>query len=205
MNRTRIALLVATLTVAVPALSQAIGKPGSPNPALVSAGVYKVDANHTQVLWTIDHLGITPLSGAFGASAGSLEIDPAKPASAKVTVSFNIADISTTAASFTRHLLSPDLFDAAKYPTASFTSTAVVANGPRAKVTGNLTLRGVTKPVVLDMMFYGAGINPRSKILGVGFSGTTTIKRSDFGLSYGLPNVGDEVKLQIVGAFDKVG
>jgi polyisoprenoid-binding protein YceI len=55
------------------------------------------------------------------------------------------------------------------------------------------------------MTFYGAGINPRSKILGVGFSGTTTIKRSDFGLSYGLPNVGDEVKLQIVGAFDKVG
>ena len=205
MNKTRIALVAATVAVAVPALSQAIDMPGSPDPARVSAGVYKVDAAHTQVLWTVDHLGITPLSGGFGASGGSLQIDPAKPAGAKVTVTFNIADMSTTAAPFTRHLLSPDLFDAAKYPTASFSSTAVVASGPRAKVTGNLTLRGVTKPVVLDMRFYGAGINPRSKKLGMGFSGTAMIKRSDFGLSYGLPNVGDEVKLQIVGAFDKVG
>ncbi|HEX8414207.1 MAG TPA: YceI family protein [Sphingomicrobium sp.] len=203
MNRTRIAFLVAAAAVAVPASSQ-VAKPGSPGAAVVTAGVYNVDPNHTQVFWTVDHLGITPLSGGFGASGGSLQIDPAKPSAAKVTVTFNIAGISTTAVPFTRHLLSPDLFDAAKHPTATFSSTSVVATGPRAKVTGNLTLRGITKPVVLDMRFYGAGTNPRSKKLGVGFSGTGTIKRSDFGLSYGLPSVGDDVKLQIVGAFDKV-
>lgn len=191
-------LLAAAIAVITPAAAQ---MPGAPQASRVVAGSYKVDPNHTQVVWTVDHLGISPLSGAFGASSGTLELDPAKPAAAKVSITFNVADMSTTAAAFKKHLLSADFFDAEKHPTASFTSTAVQAKGSTARITGNLTIKGITKPVVLDAKFFGAGPNPRDKKLNIGFSGTTSIKRSDFGLGYGAPAVADKVDLTIHGAF----
>ena len=197
-------LFAALLAAAIPALAQ-IALPGARDAARVSAGTYKVDPNHTQVLWTVDHMGISPLSGAFGASGGTLEIDPAKPSAAKVTVTFNIADLSTTAPAFTKHLLSADFFDATKFPTATFTSTAVQASGENAKITGDLTIKGITKPVTLDTKFFGAGANPMNKKLNVGFSATTTIKRSDFGLGYAVPVVGDQLDLRIAGAFERAG
>lgn len=194
----------AALTFAIPALAQP-SLPGAPVAARVAAGSYKVDANHTQVVWTVNHLGISPLSGAFGASGGTLELDPAKPAAAKVTVTFSVADMSTTVAGFTRHLSGADFFDVAKHPVATFTSTSVQPSGDSAKVAGNLTIKGVTKPVTLDAKLFGAGESPMSKKLQVGFSATTRIKRSDFGLGYALPMVPDEVDLRIAAAFERVG
>ena len=212
MTRKSILLACAAVALAVPAIAQVAlpvaAKPGSAIPgapvaARVTAGNYKVDANHTQVVWTLNHMGFTPLSGDFAASGGSLELDPARPAAAKVTVNFTMATMTTLVPAFTTHLLSPDILDAAKYPTANFTSTNVKVEGTKAKITGNLTLHGVTRPVVLDAKFYGAGDNPRSKKLNVGFSATTTIKRSEFGIMYG-PTVGDEVELEIYAAFEKL-
>ncbi|WP_293882079.1 YceI family protein [Sphingomonas sp.] len=212
MLSTRLILAAATLSIVVPVIAQTstpapapAGPPGAPDASRVVAGSYKVDVNHTQVVWTLDHLGITPLTGAFGASSGTLEIDPSKLSAAKVNVTFNIADIATTSKGFTEHLLKADLFDVAKFTNASFTSTAVVTNGTSARVSGNLTIKGITKPVTLDMKFYGAGANPLSKKLQVGFSGTATIQRSDFGLGYSVPRVGDAVMLSLVGAFEKIG
>lgn len=96
----------------------------------------------------------------------------------------------------------PDFFGPA--PTdAKFVSTSVIAKGTTAKITGNLTLNGVTKPVVLDSRFSGAGANPFNKKATVGFHATTTIKRSDFGVMYGIPVVSDNVKLDISVAFEK--
>jgi polyisoprenoid-binding protein YceI len=201
MRKVRLAFLSsAVLAAAMPAVAQ---MPGVRDPARVAAGTYAVDPNHTQVLWTVDHMGISPLSGAFAASGGTLELDPAKPSAAKVNVTFNVAEMSTTAAAFTKHLSSADFFEVAKFPTATFTSTRVQANGDSAKITGNLTIKGITKPVTLDTKFYGAGENPTNKKLNVGFSATTSIKRSDFGLGYAVPLVADQVDLRIVGAFER--
>lgn len=205
MNSIHFRLVVAAaLAAAVPALAQN-SLAGAPDARRVVAGAYKVDNDHTQVLWSVDHLGISPLSGAFGASGGTLEIDPARPSAARVTVTFNVADMSTTVPAFTRHLSSADFFDVARFPTATFTSTAVRVNGNRARITGNLTLKGVTRPVTLDARLFGAGMHPVTNKLNLGFSATAGINRSDFGLGYGAPLVPDRVDLRIAAAFERVG
>ena len=193
-----LAALIAT--AAIPAMAQT-GQPGMPNKAAVAAGTYAVDPAHTQVTWTLNHMGFSMLSGQFGAQGGTLTIDPAKPAAAKLDVTFAIDQLSVTAAPFANHLKSKDFFDAATYPTARFVSTAVTASGDSAKITGNLTIKNVTKPVTIDATFVGAGVNPMNKKLNFGFRGTATIKRSDFGLGYATPLVGDSVKLDINAAF----
>ena len=198
------AFLLATAFVA-PAVAQApMAKPGKADPKLVTAGSYKVDPAHTQVVWTVDHMGISPLTGAFGASeGGTLEIDPAKPNAAKVSVTFDVSNMVVTAPAFAKHLSGPEFFEVAKFPSASFVSTSVAASGTSAKISGNLTIKGITKPVVIDAKFFGAGANPMSKQLNIGFSGTATIKRSDFGLGMAVPIVDDMVKLTIHAAFVK--
>jgi polyisoprenoid-binding protein YceI len=101
--------------------------------------------------------------------------------------------------------MTADFFDAANHANATFVSTKVTPSGTSAKIEGNLTLRGVTKPVVLDAKFYGAGANPMSKVATVGFEATTSIKRSDFGVAYGIPMVSDQVDLKITAAFERQG
>jgi polyisoprenoid-binding protein YceI len=202
------AVLLATLALpaaTAPSIAQMPATaPGKPDAKLVTAGSYKVDPNHTQVLWTVDHMGISPLSGLFPTSTGTLDIDPVNLAATKLSVTFNIAELVTSAPGLTKHLQTPDFFDVAKFPTATFVSTGVVGSGNTAKVTGNLTIKGVTKPVTLDVRFFGAGPSPMSKKLNIGFHASTTIKRSDFNLGYGVPVVGDEVKLGIHAAFEKL-
>lgn len=194
----RLILAALIAAAAVPAVAQT---PGTPGKAAVTAGTYKVDTAHTQVTWTLNHMGFSMLSGQFGAQDGTLTIDPAKPAAAKLDVTFAIDQLSVTSAKFAEHLKSKDFFDAATYPTARFVSTAVVASGNTAKITGNLTIKNITKPVTIDATLVGAGTNPMSKKLNFGFRGTTTIKRSDFGLGYATPVVADAVKLDINAAF----
>ena len=171
----------------------------------VEAGTYTVDPGHTIVSFTVDHMGITSYTGQFGDPSGTLQLDPANPAAATVEVTFPIASVSTTSADLDKHLQSADFFDAANNPEAKFVSTEVVVEGDRAAIRGDLTLAGVTKPVVLQTKFYGAGPNPMSKELNIGFRATTTIKRSDFGIDYALPMVSDEVLLLIDAAFIKQG
>ena len=111
--------------------------------------------------------------------------------------------MSTTVEGLNEHLQKPEFFDAAQFPTGEFVSTKVVVAGNSATITGNLTLKGVTRPVVLTARFVGAGIMPMgAKKLNVGFAATTTIKRSDFGISYGIPLVSDDVELTINAAFE---
>lgn len=207
MNRKLVLIATAAVALAAPVIAQTVmpgsAIPGAADVTRVAAGNYKVDTNHTQVVWTLNHLGVTPLSGDIGASGGSLVLDPAHPNAAKVSVDFNMANVTTHLPGFTTHLLSAEILDAAGHPTANFTSTGVVASGTTAKITGNLTLHGVTRKVVLDARFYGAGSNPMSKKLNIGFSATTRIKRSDFGIMYS-PVVGDNVELEIHAAFEKL-
>ena len=115
-------------------------------------------------------------------------------------VSFDVLS-PVTSAPFAGHLKSKDFFDAATYPTAKFVSTKVVATGDKATITGDLTLKGVTKPVVLQATFVGAGANPMNKKLNFGFRATGKINRSDFGLGMAVPVVSDKVDLTINAAF----
>jgi polyisoprenoid-binding protein YceI len=147
----------------------------------------------------------------FGDVTGSLTIDPANPAAAQVDVTIPVAKVTTASAGLTRHMLKPagdngkaDFFGATPAD-ATFKSTSVMvgADGTSARITGDLTLNGVTKPVTLDATLAGAGTNPFTRAATVGFHAKTTIKRSDFAVSYGVPFVSDEVRLDITAAFEK--
>lgn len=203
---------LAALLLAAPALAQApSAPPGSRNPAAVTGGTYTADPGHTLVTWTVNHLGFSPYTGIFGDIAGTLTLDPKNLSATKVDVTIPVSKVTTASSGLTAHLTragkeggKPDFFGAAAAD-AHFVSTGVVAKGQTAKVTGNLTLNGVTRPVTLDASFYGAGKAPA--MMGgkenVGFHATGTIKRSDFGVSFGIPVVSDEVKLDIAAAFQK--
>lgn len=203
-----LALTAATASIVV---AQNAGVPGAPDKSRVAAGTYVADPGHTMVVWEVDHFGFSRYTGIFGDVAGTLVIDPANPAAAKVDVTIPVAKVTTASAGLTSHLLrdgkdggKPDFFGAAPAD-AKFVSTSVVvdAEGDEAKVAGNLTLNGVTRPVTLDVDFHGAGTNPFNKKETVGFQAEATIKRSDFGIAYGIPVVSDEVELEIHAAFEK--
>jgi polyisoprenoid-binding protein YceI len=197
----RLVLATILALTAAPVLAQTAAVPGAPVKARVAAGTYAVDPNHTQVTWQVNHMGFSMLEGQFGASGGSIMIDPAKPNATKVEVNFTIDQLSVTSAPFTGHLKSKDFFDVATHPTAKFVSTKVVATGDKATITGNLTIKGITKPVVLQATFVGAGTNPMNKKVNFGFRATSSIKRSDFGLGAAVPVVSDRVDLTINAAF----
>ena len=198
-----LALLIGA--TALPLAAQ-MPKPGAMDASRVSAGTYAVEPDHSQVAWTIDHLGFTPFHGLFGnPSAGTLTIDPAKLDATKVTVAFPIGHVVTTSEHLNAHLQTPDFFDAAKYPVATFTSTSVTAHGMSATIAGTLTMHGVTRPIVLDAHFVGAGTNPLSKKATIGFEATATLNRGDYGMGFLEPALGDKVDLAITAAFEKAG
>jgi len=178
-----IRLILLALSAAPTALSGQV--PGTPDPSRATAGAYSVDPAHTQVTWKLNHLGFSMLQGQFGASGGSLSLDPAKVAASKVEVTFDMKQLSTTAPGFTKHLNSADFFDTAKFGTARFVSTSIKPSGKNAAViVGNLTIKDVTKPVTLNARFLGAGSNPMANnALNGGFSATGKIKRSAFGVA----------------------
>lgn len=210
--------LALVLACGAPILAQqgspAMQKPGARDPSRVTGGAYTVDHEHTMVRWEVDHLGVTPYFGTFGQITGNLNFDPRNPEAAKVAITIPIAKVTTASAGLTAHLLkapdkpggTPDFFGAAPAD-ARFVSTTVMrgSDAHEARITGNLTLNGVTRPVTLAASFYGAGKMPAA--MGgqemIGFEAETSIKRSDFGLGMGIPMVSDEVQLDVVAAFVK--
>lgn len=199
----RPALLAAALIIAAPVVAQTMAVPGKPDAKLVQAGTYRVDSDHTQVVFGVSHLGFNPYYGAFSGVTGSLTLDPARPAAAKLDVEIPIASVQTTSDKLTGELKSADWLDPARFPTMRFTSTSITARGTTAQITGNLSLHGVTRPVVIDAKFVGAGTDPMKKVATVGFTGTTTIKRSEFGVAKYVPIISDEMTIKITAAFHK--
>lgn len=187
-------------------IAQMPAAPGAKDPARVTGGTYQIDPGHTQIVFAYDHMGFSNNVGVISESTGTLTLDPKNPAASKVSVEVPIANIRTGVEKLDEHLMKADFFDAAKFPKATFVSTGVKADGPTgAEITGNLTIKGVTKPVTLDAEFYGAGKAPAMAggKENVGFVATTAVKRSDFGMGYGVPMVGDNIELKIVAAFQK--
>lgn len=203
--RLRHAILVAGLAIATPLIAQQAAPqlPGAVDTSRVAAGSYKVDPAHTLVGWRVNHFGFTDYFGMFGDVTGTLALDPKNVAAAKLDVTIPVSKVTVASQHLAQHLMTKDFFG----PTvtdARFVSTKVTPrSATAADVTGNLTLNGVTKPVTLAVKFTGAGTNPMTKAETVGFEGMATIKRSDFNVSYAIPFVSDEVRLDIVGAFEK--
>ena len=176
------------------AAAQAVTK----DPAAVKSGTYKVEDHHTQVGFSLSHLGITDYAGFFHNATGSATIDAANPAASKLNVTVPIASVMTTVPSLGEQLKTKNWFDAETYPTATFVSTKITLTGKgTAVVDGDLTLHGVTRPVSLNAHLVGSGVNVLNKVYSIGFSATTTIKRSDFGIKTAVPMVGDDVTLNI--------
>ena len=208
-----LAAVAATLAIATPIVAQQAQKPGSKSVAAITGGSYTVDPDHTLVRWEVDHFGFTPYWGLFGGITGTASFDKANPAASKVDITIPVSKVTTASEGLTAHLLrpgkdsgKPDFFGAAPAD-ARFVSTNVVIDedGDEAKVTGNLTLNGVTRPVTLDVDFYGAGKTPpqMGSKDNVGFEAEATIRRSDFGITFAIPLVSDEVELKIAAAFVK--
>lgn len=184
--------------------------PGVQDPSRVTAGTYAADPGHSLIAFEVNHFGFNDYYGLLGDVAGTLEIDAANIAAAKVDVTIPVASVTTASKGLTDHLLragkdggKPDFFGPAPAP-ARFVSTNVERTGDMtANITGDLTLNGVTKTVTFEAEFTGAGNNPFNKKATIGFEAETEIKRSDFGVNYAVPFVSDEVELDISVAFEK--
>ena len=163
--------------------------------AFAAPVTYNIEPTHTSVTFTWGHGGgLSRMNGKFMNAVGTVVLDEAAPAASKVDVTFAIDGINTGVAALDAHLKTPDFFDAAQFPTATFKSTKVEVTGAKtAKVTGDLTLHGVTKPVTLDVTLNKITDDKKK----AGFNATGTIKRSEFGISRFVPVVSDEIDLEI--------
>lgn len=169
----------------------------SASPAL-AADEFAFDHSHTHVLFFVDHLGFSTTQGEFLEFDGTLMLDTEAPENSSVTVSIATDSIDTGYADRDEHLRSGDFFNVEEYPEMTFASTGVTVTGENsAEVAGDLTILGVTQPVTLDVTLNGLGAHPFNGSTVAGFSATTTISRSDFGMDFGVPAIGDEIEIRI--------
>ncbi len=180
------------LTFAVPALF-AMTLNAAADPA-----AYTFDPAHTEVRFCWNHLGISRQCAHFLKYEGELLYDEATPEKSQLNVTFKTDSIETLVPIFNDHMKGEKLFNAAAFPEATFKSTQFEKTGEKTgKVSGDLTIHGVTKPVTLDVTLNFAGIQPMSKKPTLGIGAATSVKRADFGISAAVPFVSDEVSIEI--------
>ncbi|QBB72072.1 polyisoprenoid-binding protein [Pseudolysobacter antarcticus] len=160
---------------------------------------YTIDSAHTDTLFSWNHFGFSNPSANFNNIKGTINFDSAAPANSSVDVTIAVGSVISYVAKLDDELKGDKFLDAGKFPNITFKSTKVegAAGQNHFKVSGDLTVHGVTKPVVLDATLNKAGEHPMSKAQTVGFNATTTIKRADFGVGAYVPNVSDEIKINI--------
>ncbi|AXQ93461.1 YceI family protein [Cereibacter azotoformans] len=170
----------------------------SASAAVAAPEAYVLDPSHSQIVFSYNHLGFSTGSGMFSGFEGEIAFDQDDPAASSVTVSFPVRSMLTGWEARFEHFMSADFFDASEDEMVTFTSTDIEVTGEKtAKITGDLTLNGVTKPVVLDATLNQAGMHPMENKPWAGFDATTTVLRSDFELGKFAPFVSDEVQIQI--------
>ncbi|WP_417684206.1 YceI family protein [Roseibium sp.] len=164
--------------------------------AVAEPVAYDFDKSHANLSFSYNHLGYSTTEGRFGEWEGTLLIDQDAPENSSIEFVIDVNSLDTFWADRDKHFLSADFFDAEKFPQASFKSTAVEKTGDNAlKVTGDLTIKDITKPVTLDVVVAAIGEHPMAKKPAAGFAVTTTLKRSDFGMDMYVPYVSDEVQV----------
>lgn len=196
--------MIRTLPLAM-GIAVAVLAPSGTTPAqtVLPAGLveYEIDPAHTQVLFKVRHLGISTVTGRFARFAGTFAYDPSRPGASWVTATIDAASIDTDNDRRDNHLRSSDFFAVDSYPTLTFRSTRVEASGEgELRVTGDLAIRGVTRPVVLEVTLEGATTDGEGQPI-TGWSAEATVDRQDFGLRWNRLTeaggwvVGDEVRI----------
>ena len=182
----RLAILTGILALAAPL-------------ALAQTSTWVSDPNHSEVDFSIVHMSVSNVHGRFGNVKATIVLNEADITKSTVTATIGVETVDTGVDARNNHLKTPDFFDVATMPTATFTSTGVAKNGNHLTVTGNLTVHGVTKPVVLDVEGPNGSMTDPKGQMHTGFSATTTVDRTAFGIGTKFPAVmiGDEVKLDI--------
>ena len=179
-------LLAAVLSVAAPL-------------AMAQTSTWVPDKAHSEVDFSILHMSLSKVHGRFGNIGGSIVVNDADITKSTVNITIDVSTIDTGVSARDNDLKGPNIFDVAQFPTATFVSTSVTKSGAGLTVAGNLTLHGVTKPVTLAVEGPTGPVQGMDKKPHQGFSATTTISRSAFGIASKMPSavIGDEVQLTI--------
>ena len=166
--------------------------------ALAAPVDYKIDPTHTATVFSWNHLGFLTPSANFTDIQGVIKVDNTQPANSSVEVAIPLSSINSSVAALDKEFQAEAWFNAAKYPNITFKSTKVETKDKKHfKITGDLTVKGITKPVVLDAVLNGQGEHPMLKVPAIGFNATTSFNRSDFGLGSYVPMVGDKITVNI--------
>ena len=166
--------------------------------AIAEPVTYELDPSHSQIVFTYDHLGFSTGHGMFSGFDGTIQFDQENPENSSVEVSFPVRSMLTGWEQRFEHFMSDDFFGAGEDEMVTFASTAIEVTGEdTAEITGDLTLNGVTKEVVLDAELNQAGQHPMEQKPWAGFNATTTLLRSDYGLGAFAPAISDEVEVTI--------
>lgn len=167
-------------------------------PAFAAPVEFVIDPGHTQIEFTYSHFGYSNITVRFDQVEGSVVYDAENPAASSATATIAIDSMDSGVDKLDAHLKSPEFFDGPTFAKAEFKSTAVEAAGEgKLKMTGDLSIHGVTKPVTLEVTINKVAEHPMKKVLTAGFDASTTIKRSDFGVGAYVPAVSDEVRIDI--------
>ena len=159
---------------------------------------YKIDPTHTATVFSWNHFGFSTPSANFTDIQGVIKVDNAKPANSSVEVTIPLSSVNTNVPALDKEFQEEAWFNAAKYPNITFKSTKVeTTDSKNFKITGDLTVKGVTKPVVLDAVLNKKAPHPMTKLDTVGFNATTSFDRSAFGIAAYVPNVGDKISVNI--------
>jgi polyisoprenoid-binding protein YceI len=171
---------------------------------MATPSTWTIDPVHSSVEFSLDYMGFTTYRTGFRALEGTLAFDPARPAAASVTASIPVASVDVTNERLMSRLMDPDLLGGRDHPTITFTSTRVEAVDPAHwRVTGDLTIHGVTRPVVLDTRYLGQALHPFSKKVAAAFRAETAIDRRDFGVTWnaavdtGAAYLGERVQVSL--------
>jgi polyisoprenoid-binding protein YceI len=197
----RLAILAAALLTSTAAFAADAPPPYTPPTTDISkapSGHYVVEKDHASITFKVMHMGYAYYTMRFNDFDASIDLDRLKPEKSKVNVTIRPASLDSNNPKLTEHVSAKEFFDIAQYPTITFASTSIEkTDASHGKVHGNLTMHGVTKPIVLDATFNGGGPHMMYKKYDLGFSATTTVKRSEFGMGYGVPMVGDDILVSI--------
>ncbi|WP_112309034.1 YceI family protein [Pseudogemmobacter bohemicus] len=167
-------------------------------PAFAEPVKYTLDPSHSQILFTFNHLGFSTMTGMFSGFEGTIMFDQENPADSSVEVTFPVSMMLTGWEARDQHFATADFFDPAKAETVSFKSTSIEVTGETtALITGSLSMNGVTKDVVLDATLTQVGEQPMLKKEWAGFTATTTLLRSEWGLGMFTPFIADEIPVTI--------
>lgn len=159
---------------------------------------YTIDPGHTATVFSWSHFGFSTPSANFSDIQGTITVDNEKPANSSVNVTIPVSSINTNVKALDEHIQKAEFFDVEKYPNITFKSTKVQALGKnKYKIAGDLTIKGVTKPVVLDAVLNKQAIHPMTKLQTIGFNATTSFNRSAFNVGAYVPNVGDKITVNI--------